>query len=167
MLFKLNKSLKSRHEVIPLPKFWKMIQNEWRTTERLSSAFLPYWVSLSVSCCCIIVCADPWNATFSTSRVGAAQHPSDAHRPQLPSGVPLTVKDLLLSGTSELVSAVWPWAAQCQRTRDAYFDAFLGFFLDASQLPSWKETIVLESVKSLILPAGACLSRPWNLFQLT
>lgn len=129
VLFKLNKSLKSRHEVIPLPKLKKMTQNKWRTTQRLSSAFLPYCVSLSVSCCCIVVCADPWNATFSTSRVGAAQHPSDAHRPQLPSGVPLTVKDLLLSGTSELVSAVWPWASRCQRIRDAFFDAFFeGFF---------------------------------------
>lgn len=32
--------------------------------------------------------------------------PSDAHRPQLPSEFPLTVKDLLLSGAPEHVSGV-------------------------------------------------------------
>ncbi|KAK5931012.1 hypothetical protein CgunFtcFv8_027200 [Champsocephalus gunnari] len=31
-------------------------------------------------------------------------YPADAHRPQLNSGFPLTVKDLLLSGTPEPVS---------------------------------------------------------------
>lgn len=75
----------------------------------LSLAFLRYSIgelSLSVSCCCIVVCADSWNVTFSMSRVGVAEYPSDAHRPQLPSRFPLTVKDLLLSGTSEHVSAV-------------------------------------------------------------
>lgn len=75
----------------------------------LSFAFLTHSIgelSLSFSCCCIIVFADSWNTAFSMSKAGIAEYHSDAHRPQLPSGFPLTVKDLLLSGTSEHVSAV-------------------------------------------------------------
>lgn len=40
-----------------------------------------------------------WEARFPTGRT--TQYPSDVHRPQLPCGFPLTVKDLLLSGTPE------------------------------------------------------------------
>uniref|UniRef100_A0A8C2W8A0 cAMP responsive element binding protein 3-like 3a n=1 Tax=Cyclopterus lumpus TaxID=8103 RepID=A0A8C2W8A0_CYCLU len=44
-----------------------------------------------------------WEARFPTGRT--TQRPSDVHRPQLSCGFPLTVKDLLLSGTPEPVSA--------------------------------------------------------------
>ncbi|XP_034387352.1 LOW QUALITY PROTEIN: cyclic AMP-responsive element-binding protein 3-like protein 3-A [Cyclopterus lumpus] len=40
-----------------------------------------------------------WEARFPTGRT--TQRPSDVHRPQLSCGFPLTVKDLLLSGTPE------------------------------------------------------------------
>uniref|UniRef100_A0A8C2W830 cAMP responsive element binding protein 3-like 3a n=1 Tax=Cyclopterus lumpus TaxID=8103 RepID=A0A8C2W830_CYCLU len=43
--------------------------------------------------------ADGWEARFPTGRT--TQRPSDVHRPQLSCGFPLTVKDLLLSGTPE------------------------------------------------------------------
>ncbi|XP_071343620.1 cyclic AMP-responsive element-binding protein 3-like protein 3-A isoform X2 [Trachinotus anak] len=42
-----------------------------------------------------------WDPSFPTDRTRITQYPSDAHRPQLSSGFPLTVKDLLLSGTPE------------------------------------------------------------------
>ncbi|XP_026160995.1 cyclic AMP-responsive element-binding protein 3-like protein 3-A [Mastacembelus armatus] len=42
-----------------------------------------------------------WEPSFPMDRVGITQYPSDVHRPQLSTGFPLTVKDLLLSGTPE------------------------------------------------------------------
>uniref|UniRef100_UPI0037E72A40 cyclic AMP-responsive element-binding protein 3-like protein 3-A n=1 Tax=Semicossyphus pulcher TaxID=241346 RepID=UPI0037E72A40 len=42
-----------------------------------------------------------WGHTFPTGRTRIPQYPSDVQRPQLSSGFPLTVKDLLLSGTPE------------------------------------------------------------------
>ncbi|KAI3368874.1 hypothetical protein L3Q82_025856, partial [Scortum barcoo] len=42
-----------------------------------------------------------WESTFPMGRTRITQYPADAHRPQLSSGFPLTVKDLLLSGTPE------------------------------------------------------------------
>ncbi|XP_047442217.1 cyclic AMP-responsive element-binding protein 3-like protein 3-A isoform X2 [Mugil cephalus] len=42
-----------------------------------------------------------WNLGMPTGKTRIAQYPSDEHRPQLSSGFPLTVKDLLLSGTPE------------------------------------------------------------------
>ncbi|XP_056271376.1 cyclic AMP-responsive element-binding protein 3-like protein 3-A isoform X1 [Pseudoliparis swirei] len=40
-----------------------------------------------------------WEAKFPTG--SATQYPSDVHQPPLPSGFPMTIKDLLLSGTPE------------------------------------------------------------------
>lgn len=42
-----------------------------------------------------------WQPAFPPGRTRITQSPSDVHRPQLSSGFPLTVKDLLLSGTPE------------------------------------------------------------------
>ncbi|XP_023144859.1 cyclic AMP-responsive element-binding protein 3-like protein 3-A isoform X1 [Amphiprion ocellaris] len=42
-----------------------------------------------------------WDLGFATGKTRITQYPSDVHRPQLSSGFPLTVKDLLLSGTPE------------------------------------------------------------------
>lgn len=42
-----------------------------------------------------------WGSGFPTGRTRITPYPSDVHRPQLSSGFPLTVKDLLLSGTPE------------------------------------------------------------------
>ncbi|XP_034738286.1 cyclic AMP-responsive element-binding protein 3-like protein 3-A isoform X2 [Etheostoma cragini] len=42
-----------------------------------------------------------WDPHLPTGRMKITQFPSDAHRPHLSSGFPLTVKDLLLSGTPE------------------------------------------------------------------
>ncbi|XP_044056177.1 cyclic AMP-responsive element-binding protein 3-like protein 3-A isoform X2 [Siniperca chuatsi] len=42
-----------------------------------------------------------WEPTFPTGRTRITQYTPDVHRPQLSSGFPLTVKDLLLSGTPE------------------------------------------------------------------
>lgn len=42
-----------------------------------------------------------WDLDFATGKTRITQYPSDVHRPQLSSGFPLTVKDLLLSGTPE------------------------------------------------------------------
>ncbi|KAE8294315.1 Cyclic AMP-responsive element-binding protein 3-like protein 3-A [Larimichthys crocea] len=42
-----------------------------------------------------------WDPTFPSGRTRITQYPSDVHKPQLSSGFPLTVKDLLLSGTPE------------------------------------------------------------------
>ncbi|KAM9357569.1 cyclic AMP-responsive element-binding protein 3-like protein 3-A [Symphorus nematophorus] len=42
-----------------------------------------------------------WETTFPTGRTRFTQCPSDMHRPQMSAGFPLTVKDLLLSGTPE------------------------------------------------------------------
>ncbi|XP_040896476.1 cyclic AMP-responsive element-binding protein 3-like protein 3-A isoform X2 [Toxotes jaculatrix] len=42
-----------------------------------------------------------WEPAFPMCRTRITQHPSNVHRPQLSSGFPLTVKDLLLSGTPE------------------------------------------------------------------
>ncbi|XP_069378328.1 cyclic AMP-responsive element-binding protein 3-like protein 3-A [Paralichthys olivaceus] len=43
-----------------------------------------------------------WESSgFLAGRARITQYPSDVHRPQLSSGFPLTVKDLLLSGTPE------------------------------------------------------------------
>ncbi|XP_018522838.1 LOW QUALITY PROTEIN: cyclic AMP-responsive element-binding protein 3-like protein 3-A [Lates calcarifer] len=42
-----------------------------------------------------------WEPGFPEGRTRITQYPSDLHRPQLSSGFPLTVKDLLLSGTAE------------------------------------------------------------------
>ncbi|XP_039983830.1 cyclic AMP-responsive element-binding protein 3-like protein 3-A isoform X2 [Xiphias gladius] len=44
---------------------------------------------------------DGWEPGFPTGRTRITQYPSDVHRPQFSSGFPLTVKDLLLSGTPE------------------------------------------------------------------
>uniref|UniRef100_A0A3B5B870 Cyclic AMP-responsive element-binding protein 3-like protein 3-B n=1 Tax=Stegastes partitus TaxID=144197 RepID=A0A3B5B870_9TELE len=44
---------------------------------------------------------DGWELGFATGKTRITQYPSDVHRPQLSSGFPLTVKDLLLSGTPE------------------------------------------------------------------
>uniref|UniRef100_A0A1A8EYK1 cAMP responsive element binding protein 3-like 3 n=2 Tax=Nothobranchius korthausae TaxID=1143690 RepID=A0A1A8EYK1_9TELE len=43
-----------------------------------------------------------WEFSFPVANTRITQYPSDVHRPPLSSGFPLTVKDLLLSGTSEL-----------------------------------------------------------------
>lgn len=113
-----------------------------------SSAFLPYPIgelSLSISCCCIVVFADSWNPTFSMSRVGVAECPSDAHSPQLPSGFPLTVKDLLLSGTLEHVSAVRPWAAWCQKT-------WMHVFWMHPSSPRKKKLLVSSLIQEPVLP---------------
>ncbi|XP_029356663.1 cyclic AMP-responsive element-binding protein 3-like protein 3-A [Echeneis naucrates] len=42
-----------------------------------------------------------WEPSFPLGRTRITEYPSDGCRPQLPSGFPLTVKDLLLSGTPE------------------------------------------------------------------
>ncbi|XP_072245850.1 cyclic AMP-responsive element-binding protein 3-like protein 3-A [Leuresthes tenuis] len=42
-----------------------------------------------------------WEFGFPMGKTRITQYPSDVHRPQLSSGFPLTVKDLLLSGTPE------------------------------------------------------------------
>ncbi|XP_062251349.1 cyclic AMP-responsive element-binding protein 3-like protein 3-A isoform X1 [Platichthys flesus] len=42
-----------------------------------------------------------WESGFPAGRVRIIQYPPDVQRPQLSSGFPLTVKDLLLSGTPE------------------------------------------------------------------
>ncbi|KAM7410173.1 hypothetical protein PAMA_001562 [Pampus argenteus] len=42
-----------------------------------------------------------WEPSFPVGRTRITQYPSDVHRSQLSSGFPLTVKDLLLSGTPE------------------------------------------------------------------
>ncbi|XP_056234934.1 cyclic AMP-responsive element-binding protein 3-like protein 3-A [Seriola aureovittata] len=42
-----------------------------------------------------------WDPGFPMGRTRITPYPSDVHRPQLSSGFPLTVKDLLLSGTPE------------------------------------------------------------------
>lgn len=42
-----------------------------------------------------------WEPGFPMDRTKITQYPSDVHTPQLSSGFPLTVKDLLLSGTPE------------------------------------------------------------------
>ncbi|XP_070688099.1 cyclic AMP-responsive element-binding protein 3-like protein 3-A [Pempheris klunzingeri] len=42
-----------------------------------------------------------WEPPLPTGRTRLTQYPSDVHTPQLSSGFPLTVKDLLLSGTPE------------------------------------------------------------------
>uniref|UniRef100_A0A8C6SZK4 cAMP responsive element binding protein 3-like 3a n=1 Tax=Neogobius melanostomus TaxID=47308 RepID=A0A8C6SZK4_9GOBI len=42
-----------------------------------------------------------WDQVFPSGGLRITPYPSDAHRTQLPSGVPLTVKDLLLSGTPD------------------------------------------------------------------
>ncbi|XP_075895499.1 cyclic AMP-responsive element-binding protein 3-like protein 3-A [Nelusetta ayraudi] len=44
-----------------------------------------------------------WECAFPVTRTRDAEYQADAHRPQPPSGFPLTVKDLLLSGTPEHV----------------------------------------------------------------
>ncbi|KAJ4942992.1 hypothetical protein JOQ06_005504 [Pogonophryne albipinna] len=44
-----------------------------------------------------------WGPGFPNDRMRITPYPADAHRPQLNSGFPLTVKDLLLSGTPEPV----------------------------------------------------------------
>ncbi|KAM8744695.1 cyclic AMP-responsive element-binding protein 3-like protein 3-A [Acanthopagrus schlegelii] len=49
----------------------------------------------------ISVDLNAWEPAFSTGRTRITEYPSDVHRPQLSSGFPLTVKDLLLSGTAE------------------------------------------------------------------
>lgn len=56
---------------------------------------------VSCGCMCLCVGADGWDPTGKTR---IAQYPGDVHRPQLSPGFPLTVKDLLLSGTPEPVS---------------------------------------------------------------
>lgn len=56
---------------------------------------------------CFCVGADGWEPLLPTGRTRVTQYPSDVHRPQLSSGFPLTVKDLLLSGTPEPVSVSW------------------------------------------------------------
>lgn len=59
--------------------------------------------------------ADGWEPTFPTGRTRVIQNPSDVHRPQVSSGFPLTVKDLLLSGTPEPVSVSWLWLWEFDR----------------------------------------------------
>lgn len=58
---------------------------------------------------CVSVGADGWEPSFPTGRTRITQYSTEAHRPQLSSGFPLTVKDLLLSGTPEPVSVSWLW----------------------------------------------------------
>lgn len=48
-----------------------------------------------------VVSADGWEPGFPSGRSRITQYPSDVHRAQLSSAFPLTVKDLLLSGTPE------------------------------------------------------------------
>lgn len=48
-----------------------------------------------------VVSADGWDQGFPSGGPRITLYPSDVHRAQLPSGTPLTVKDLLLSGTPE------------------------------------------------------------------
>lgn len=63
-------------------------------------------VSLVFICMCTIVapvCAGGWKLGFQMGKTRITQ-PSDVHTSQLSSSFPLTVKDLLLSGTSEPVS---------------------------------------------------------------
>lgn len=48
-----------------------------------------------------VVGADGWDQGFPSGGLRIAQYPSDVQRAQLPSGTPLTVKDLLLSGTPD------------------------------------------------------------------
>lgn len=56
---------------------------------------------------CLPLCAgaDGWELGFPMGRARISQYLSDAHQPPLSSGFPLTVKDLLLSGTPEPVGA--------------------------------------------------------------
>lgn len=58
---------------------------------------------------CVCVVADGWVPSFPTGRTRITQYSTDAHRLQLSPGFPLTVKDLLLSGTPEPVSVSWLW----------------------------------------------------------
>lgn len=53
---------------------------------------------------CVCVEADDWNPVFSMDRPPLTQYTADVNGQQLSSGFPLTVKDLLLSGTQEPVS---------------------------------------------------------------
>lgn len=51
-------------------------------------------------------CSDGWDFSFPMGKTRTPQHPqhpSEVHSPQLSSGFPLTVKDLLLSGNAEPV----------------------------------------------------------------
>lgn len=48
-----------------------------------------------------VIGADGWHQGFPSGRPRIVQYSSDEQRAQLPSGAPLTVKDLLLSGTPE------------------------------------------------------------------
>ncbi|XP_061895527.1 cyclic AMP-responsive element-binding protein 3-like protein 3-A isoform X2 [Entelurus aequoreus] len=50
----------------------------------------------------VAVKSDGWEAEFPTEKMRAPQYPSDVNRVQPSSGLPLTVKGLLLSGTAEL-----------------------------------------------------------------
>lgn len=58
---------------------------------------------------CVCVGADDWEPSFPSGRTRITQYPPDAHRLQMSSGFPLTVKDLLLSGTMEAVSVSQLW----------------------------------------------------------
>lgn len=57
-------------------------------------------------CPCPGADADGWKYTHPMGQARLAPHPSDVHKQQTTSGFALTVKDLLLSGTPEPVSAV-------------------------------------------------------------
>lgn len=48
-----------------------------------------------------VVSADGWDQGFPSGGPRITLYPSNVHRAQLPSGAPLTVKDLLLSGTPD------------------------------------------------------------------
>lgn len=52
----------------------------------------------------LCVVTDGWDSGFYPGRTGGTECSSDVHTTQLSSGFPLTVKDLLLSGTSDPVS---------------------------------------------------------------
>jgi hypothetical protein len=56
---------------------------------------------------------DGWDSGFYPGRTGGTKCSSDVHKTQLTSSFPLTVKELLLSGTSEPVSDDKGYACVC------------------------------------------------------
>lgn len=72
----------------------------------------------SVTVLCLpAVLPDDWERAFPVAKTRVAQYPADAHRPHPSSGFPLTVKDLLLSGTPEHVS--WSAGSRAHRLADS------------------------------------------------
>lgn len=84
------------------------VKNEHRSHNTYYDTSMSY-SSLFTWALCVLVCdgADAWEPAFSTGQTRITEYPSEVHRPQLSSGFPLTVKDLLLSGTAEAVSVSW------------------------------------------------------------